>query len=211
MTADLYNLENKKVGKLELPEKIFGAKWNPDLIHQVLSAQEANSRKIVAHAKGRGEVRGGGRKPWRQKGTGRARHGSIRSPLWKGGGVTHGPLKEKNYSKKINKKMKRLAVFSALSKKLSDNELKFIDKLTVAESKTKIVAGFIKNFADKQKNSSVLLIPSPEEKNIYRASANIPRVKSASPSSLNIKDILGHKNVLIDQEALAFIQTHYQI
>ena len=122
MQIDLYNAGGSIIGKADLPEKMFGQKWNPDLVHQVLAAQESNARKPLAHAKGRGEVRGGGKKPWRQKGTGRARHGSIRSPLWKGGGVTHGPTKERNFEKKINKKMRRAALFSILSRKTKEQE-----------------------------------------------------------------------------------------
>src|SRR3989338_499645 len=102
MEAKVYNMQGKEAGKIELPENIFGLKWNADLIHQVITSMQSNARAGTAHTKGRGEVRGGGRKPWRQKGTGRARHGSRRSPIWKGGGVAHGPSKEKKYSQKIN-------------------------------------------------------------------------------------------------------------
>src|SRR3989338_6971942 len=113
MKAQLYNLKGEVIGDIDLKDEIFGVKWNADVVHQALQAQIANTRKPIAHTKGRGEVRGGGKKPLRQKGTGRARHGSIRSPLWKGGGVTHGPTKDKIFAKKINKKMKRLAIVSA--------------------------------------------------------------------------------------------------
>ncbi len=106
MKADIYNQQNQKIGEADLLNKIFNIKWNPDLVHQVLTVQLANRRQVLAHTKGRGEVRGGGRKPWRQKGTGRARHGSIRSPIWKGGGITFGPTKERVFARKINKKMK---------------------------------------------------------------------------------------------------------
>ena len=127
MTTEVYNLQGQRVGKLELPGNIFGVKWNPVLVHQALLAQLANRRNPWAHAKGRGEVRGGGRKPWRQKGTGRARHGSIRSPLWVGGGKAHGPIKSRDYSQKLNKKMRRLAILSVLSKKAKDGDIKFFD------------------------------------------------------------------------------------
>ena len=104
MKTDIFNQQNNKVDIIDLPERIFGVKWNPDLVHQALMAQLANRRQPSAHVKDRSEVSGGGKKPWKQKGTGRARHGSNRSPIWKGGGVTHGPTKEKNFTKKINKK-----------------------------------------------------------------------------------------------------------
>ena len=119
MKTSLYNLKGEAIGEIDLPEKFFGYKWNPDLVHRVLMAQAANRRSPWAHAKGRGEVRGGGVKPWKQKHTGRARHGSIRSPIWKGGGVSHGPKKDRDYSQKVNKKMAKAAVFSVLSKKLA--------------------------------------------------------------------------------------------
>src|SRR5579862_9363905 len=120
MKADVYNLKDEVVGSVELPENVFGARWNAALIKQVLDSQLANRRSPWAHVKERGEVRGGGKKPWRQKGTGRARHGSTRSPLWVGGGVSHGPSKDRDYSEKVNKKMKRAALFSVLSKKFHD-------------------------------------------------------------------------------------------
>ena len=126
MNADVYNLKNEKVGTVELPESVFGVRWSPVLVKQVAEAQSANARDPWAHTKTRGEVRGGGRKPWRQKGTGRARHGSIRSPLWVGGGKAHGPRNERDYSQKVNKKMKRTALFSVLSRKAKDGEMKSI-------------------------------------------------------------------------------------
>src|ERR1700722_697653 len=140
MNADVYNLENQKVGTLELPEDVFGARWNAALVKQVLEAQLANRREPWAHTKTRGEVRGGGRKPWRQKGTGKARHGSTRSPIWVGGGVAHGPRNDRDYSQKVNKKMKRAALFAALSRKTKDGELKVFDTFALEAPKTKVLA-----------------------------------------------------------------------
>src|SRR5271156_592944 len=137
MNADVYNLQNEKVGTMELPAEVFGTKWSPTLVKQVLEAQLANARSPWAHTKGRGEVRGGGKKPWAQKGTGRARHGSTRSPIWVGGGKAHGPRKERDYSQKVNKKMKRVALFSALSKKVKDGEFKVFESLVLSAPKTK--------------------------------------------------------------------------
>jgi len=208
MKIDVYNQQNNKVDTMELPERIFGVKWKPDLVHQVLTAQLANHRAPLAHAKGRGEVRGGGKKPWRQKGTGRARHGSIRSPLWKGGGVTFGPNKEKVFAKKINKKMKRLAIFSVLSKKIKDNELKVIDKFNAEIKKTKEWGKILKNIVDLK--SSVLLIPAASGKNIHQLIANIKNVEAISPHSLNVYDLLKYKNIILERETIKEIEKHYK-
>ena len=191
---------------MDLPEKIFGVKWNPDLVHQALVAQLANKRSVLAHAKGRGEVRGGGKKPWRQKGTGRARHGSIRSPLWKGGGVTFGPTKERIFAKKINKKMKRLAIFSILSKKTKDNELKVIDKFNPEVKKTKEWEKILKDIIDLR--SKTLLIPATQN-NIHRAIANVKNIDAISPRSLNVYDLLKAKNIILEKEAIGEMEKHY--
>lgn len=210
MTVELYNQANEVIGKTELADGVFGVKWNPDLVHQVLRAQLANRRKPWAHAKGRGEVRGGGKKPWRQKGTGRARHGSTRSPIWAHGGVSHGPQKERDYSQKINKKMRRLAIFSLLSKKLAEKNLKIIDDLGVSEPKTKVVYGMIKNFSPNKK-LSFLIIPREKEKNIFRASKNIEKVAAIAPTALNVSALLKHKTVLVDKDAVKIIEGHYKL
>src|SRR5262245_26808838 len=132
METKVYNQQGKETGKLKLPEAVFGLPWNGDLVHQVVVSMQANQREGNAHTKGRGEVRGGGKKPWRQKGTGRARHGSIRSPLWRGGGTTHGPSNERNYEKKINKKMKTKALYTVLSQKNRDGEVVLLDQVKFA-------------------------------------------------------------------------------
>lgn len=204
MKAELFDNSAKVAGTIELPDRIFAVKWNPDLVSQALNAQLANARESLAHAKGRGEVSGGGKKPWRQKGTGRARHGSIRSPIWRGGGVAHGPSKDKIFVVKINKKMKQAAIFSVLSKKLSEGELKVVESLAVSEPKTKLAAKMISVFS-----KSALVIPSSENKNIYRASANIPKIKSLGAESLNVYDLLCYKNVLLEKGAVELIDKHY--
>lgn len=137
MEAKVYNQEGKPEGMIDFPETVFNLPWNADLVHQVVTGMQANERLGLAHTKDRGEVRGGGKKPWRQKGTGRARHGSIRSPLWRKGGVTHGPRNERIYEQKINKKMKQKALFTILSAKLRDGELLFLKDLKLTAPKTK--------------------------------------------------------------------------
>ncbi len=206
MTVDLYNIEAKNIDKIDLPDRVWSAPWNPDLVKAALDAQVASARQNLAHAKGRGEVSGGGKKPWRQKGTGRARHGSIRSPIWKGGGVAHGPTKDKVYGKKVNQKVRQAAIFSVLSKKLEEGEIKFIDAINVPESKTKHVAKIVSVFSEKK---NALIIPGVSNKNIYRASANIEKVKSLDPRSLNVYDLLKYKNILVEKDAVAAIDSHY--
>src|SRR3954468_24273266 len=136
MEFPLYNQEAEKVGTIELADGIFGLAMNQDLLYQVITSQLANKRQVVAHAKGRGEVRGGGKKPWRQKGTGRARHGSIRSPIWVGGGVAHGPRNDKVFARSIPQKMRNKALAMALSKKLADGEVIFVESLDLSSPKT---------------------------------------------------------------------------
>lgn len=147
MESPVYNQEGKQVGTVALPEAVFGAKWNGDLVHQVVTSMQGNARKPWAHTKTRGEVAGGGKKPWRQKGTGRARHGSIRSPLWVGGGVAHGPRNDKDYYRKVNRKMRANALCAVLSRKLKDGEILFVDSLSVPSGKTKDAKGILKNLA----------------------------------------------------------------
>ncbi len=200
MKAEVYNKENKKVETVELPDRVFAAKWNPLLVRQVFVSESANRRRPYASTKDRSEVRGGGRKPWAQKGLGRARHGSIRSPLWIGGGVTHGPRPEKDYGKKINKKMKRAAVYSVLSKKVKDGEVKIIDDLKLAEAKTKIFAGIVKKLLGAR--TSLLVMPERNNKYIVRAARNIPKTKVVFPDALSVSDCLIHKNIILEKEAV---------
>ena len=213
MKVDLYDFANKKVGDTEVPEEIFGAPWKPRLVKQVVLALQANRRRPWARVKTRAEVRGGGRKPWRQKGTGRARHGSIRSPLWAGGGKTHGPEESRDYSQKINKKMRRLALASVLSKKMEDGEGRVINSLT-ALPKTKQLAEKLRTFFGSSKRSpiaSTLLVPNEENKDLFRAAANLPAVRALHPGSLNAEELLTYKHILIDQRAVPLIRRHYAI
>ncbi len=205
--TEVLNEEAKKIGEVELPERIFGRKWNPQLVHQALLTQRANARVRVAHSKGRGEVSGGGRKPWPQKGTGRSRQGSIRSPLWKGGGVTHGPTRERNYAMKLPKKMRQGAIFSVLSRKLKDDEIKIIDSLNFGDAKTKTLNKLLNNLF--KKSVSALIVPNLGNRNIYLMSRNLPKVKALNPKTLNVYDLLKFKNILLDKEAIKVLDDYY--
>jgi len=206
----VYNIEGKKTGTATLPAEIFDIEMNTDLVHQVVVTQLANKRQVAAHTKDRSEVRGGGRKPWRQKGTGRARHGSIRSPIWRGGGIAFGPTKERNFKKKINKKMKRKALFMVLSSKVKDNELILLDKLEVKEPKTKLMAEILNKVkSQKSKVKNILIVIPKSDVNIVRASRNIPRIKTIRADSLNILDLLSFKYLLMPKEAIRVIQETY--
>lgn len=217
MQVKLYDQNSKDLGMVDLPDRIFSVEINPNLIHQAVVSQEANARPTLAHAKGRGEVRGGGKKPWRQKGTGRARHGSIRSPIWKGGGVTHGPRKEKIYSKKINKKAKQKALFMALSSKIRDGQLIVLDSISLNESKTKkmkeVFDTVSKNLAEYKKSGkkqdSILLVQPDSNKDLVRATKNLAFAKSIRADSLNLIDILKNKYLVLLKEAIPVIERTY--
>ena len=209
MNTKLYNQEAKVVGEVDLPEKIFGVKWNPTLVHQSVVGIDANRRHVIAHAKGRGEVRGGGRKPWKQKGTGRARQGSIRSPLWKGGGVTFGPTKERNFSQKMNKKAKQQALFSVLSKKLADQEIKIVDTIKIKDAKTKEVSKILKNFFPAKKNSGLIILGGTNTE-LIRAVRNLSFAQISSVNNTSVKDLLLYKNVLFFKDAIGKLSEVYK-
>lgn len=205
MKAPVYNLEGKAVSEVEIPDAFFGRDWNADLVHQALVAQMANARHPWAHAKGRGEVRGGGRKPWKQKHTGRARHGSIRSPIWKGGGVSHGPVSERSYAQKLNRKMLWASFASVLSERLRKGEVKFVEHMPEV-LKTKELLQSLKNVLSSR---SALLIPAAKNPGVFRASANVPNMKSIAPTALNVYDLLRHRAIVIDKDAADVMAEHY--
>lgn len=216
MESIVYNQKGKEVSTVKLPDGIFGLPWNADLVHQVASVLQANLRTPVAHAKGRGEVRGGGKKPWRQKGTGRARHGSSRSPIWVGGGVTHGPNKEKVFARKISRGMKNKALFTVLSQKMKEGEVIFVDSLSIPEAKAKEARGVIKSFSEikgfeylatKKKNAFHVATPK-KDKMIERSFANFPMAKTGEIRNLNLLDILNSKCLVVvsPKEAIAFLE-----
>ena len=217
MKVNLYNQSGEEIGSTELPDAIFNLSINPDLMHQAIVIQSANERKPLAHAKGRGEVRGGGKKPWRQKGTGRARHGSIRSPIWKGGGVTHGPTKEKVYSKKLNKKAGRKVLFMSLSSKIKDGQLTVIDSILLPEIKTKrmkeVLEDISKNLPGykktKRKTDSILIVQPDSNKDLIRAIKNLPFAAISRADNLNAKDVLEKKYLVLLKDAIPVIERTY--
>lgn len=205
MEAKIYNQKGESKGTISLPEKVFGAKWRADLVHQVVESMRSNKRAGTADTKDRGEVRGGGKKPWKQKGTGRARHGSTRSPIWVGGGVTHGPLSEKNYKRKISKKMKAQALFSVLSKKFKDGEIVFVDTLLQDKIKTKnakdVMEKIVKSLGWKVAQSSrprLLTALSGREEKTEKSFRNLPFAEVVFVKDLNPLTVLNHKYLLIE-------------
>ena len=191
----VYNLKGEVVREEQLDSKFFEVVVKPVVVQQVVEAQLANSRQILAHTKGRSEVRGGGRKPWRQKGTGRARHGSIRSPLWRGGGVTFGPTKERNFSKGINKKMKTKALQMVLTDKAKNQKIILIDELKLAEAKTKKLVEILNNLPLKGK-STLITLPKKDEL-IIKSANNLPKVDTLPLTSLNVYDLLRFEYLLM--------------
>jgi len=202
----VYNQEGKEISEIKLNEAIFGLPWNDDLVHQAVRVAFANQRPVLASTKDRSEVRGGGRKPWRQKGTGRARHGSIRSPLWKGGGVTFGPTSERNFKLKINKKMAQKALITALSGKAKDNEILILDDLKLPAPKTKEMAKVMLNFS--QIKNALLVISEPNE-NVKRAGNNLPNLEIININNLNILDILKYQYVILTKDGIEYLNKKY--
>jgi len=205
METKIYNQEGKESGKINLPEGVFGAKWNADLVHQVVVSMQSNARANTAHTKGRSEVRGGGKKPWQQKGTGRARHGSRRSPIWRGGGITHGPTSERNYEKKVNKKMAAKALAALLSDKLRNDRIIFLDNVSLPAGKTKEAAktlgaiSKVKGFEtlSLKKNGNVYLVLPKKDDKAARAFKNLPQVESGEARNLNALDLVTHRYIVI--------------
>lgn len=217
MTVETYNTKGEKSGEVKLPERIFGALWRPILVKQVFDGEEANKRHPWAHTKGRGEVSGGGKKPWRQKGTGRARHGSTRSPIWIGGGVSHGPLKERSFEVKINKTMRRSAFFSVLSKKMKEKEVVFLDQFILQNPKTKEASSVFKNLRDKaniyrlaQKGGKAV-VAFPKKENPARSLRNLPFVEYIEPRNLNTSVLLKNKYVVFDKSSVEELSKTYGV
>lgn len=209
---NVYNEKAEVVGSLDLSPKVFGVKANNELLHQAVVTQMANERQVLAHTKTRAEVRGGGKKPWKQKGTGRARVGSSRSPLWIGGGITFGPRKDRNFSKKMNQKMKQKAIFMALSDKAANNGLIILDNLEAKEFKTKKMADLISNFEKKvikDKKRSVLVLDGSKDQKVRNSFRNLKNVEIINQENINILDLLKYRNLITTSQVIKNLEERY--
>lgn len=200
MQTKLYNQEGSEIGTVELPERVFGLSQNLDLVHQVRVSLLANARKPVAHTKNRAEVSGTGKKPWRQKGTGRARHGSRRSPIWVGGGIAHGPRNDKSYAKKINTQMMKKALNTLLSSKFKNGQIKIVENIYLDSPKTKIFKELAGRISGENSKNLLLVLPA-SNKNIVRASRNLG-VTVETAGSLNFLNTLKAKKIIFTKSAL---------
>ena len=203
--VDVYDIKGKKVSDVELAEAIFGIEPNEAIVHSVLVNYLANQRQGTQSTKTRAEVRGGGRKPWRQKGTGRARQGSIRAPQWVKGGIALGP-KPRSYKYTVNKKERRLAIKSLLSSKVLDNELTVVDKLELAEIKTKTM---VKALADLKVEGKTLIVLPENNKNVLMSARNIEGVKTITLNNINVFDLLKYNNLVLPLETVKKIEEVY--
>ncbi|MDE6024743.1 MAG: 50S ribosomal protein L4 [Lachnospiraceae bacterium] len=203
-TVAVYNIEGKEVDKLELNDNVFGVEINEHLVHMAVVSQLANSRQGTQSTKTRSEVSGGGRKPWRQKGTGHARQGSTRAPQWTGGGVVFAP-KPRDYSKKMNKREKQIAIKSALTSKVQDSKLIVVDEIKLDEIKT---SRFVK-ILDNLKAPKALVVTKDKDEKVILSARNIPTVKTAMTNSINVYDILKYDSLVITKDAVAAIEEVY--
>lgn len=229
----IYNQKAEEVGEMSLAPEVFGVKPNEALLYQAVVTQQANERQVLAHTKDRSEVRGGGRKPWRQKGTGRARAGSIRSPLWIGGGVTFGPTKDRNFKKKINKKMKQKAILMALSDRVAAKSLVVLDKLVMEEFKTKKFDEVLKSIEEKvlknliaetnndksekkeekkKQNSkrSILVINDQKDEKVKYSGRNLVGVKIINLDNINVVDLLKYRNLILTKAGVEKLMERYK-
>jgi large subunit ribosomal protein L4 len=205
METTIYNQTGKEAGKFNIPKGIFDLPWNADLVHEVVRLMNSNSRDNIAHTKTRGEVRGGGKKPWKQKGTGRARHGSTRSPIWVGGGIAHGPRNDQNFSRKINKKVKTKALLTILSRKFKDGEVLFVDSLNMTTPKTKEAKNILVSLSKikgyerlntKKVNTAILALDNKSEA-ITKSFNNIGSIKVEEFRNVNPVSVLNNTFLII--------------
>lgn len=227
MKLNIYNQSGEAKGEIEVSDKVFAVKTNQVLINEAVVAQRANERQVLADTKDRSEVRGGGKKPWRQKGTGRARAGSRRSPIWIGGGVTFGPTTDRNFSKKINKQAKKKALVMAFSDRIASNSLLVLDKVVIEDFKTKIFNEILSNLEEKvlkvlsvdEKNKnkkvrsskrSILFINDTKDDKISNSGRNLVGVKMLNLENINIIDLLKYKNIVLSENAIKKIEEIYK-
>ena len=203
-SVSVYNMEGAQVGTIELSDSIFAVPVNEHLVHQAVVAQLANKRQGTQKAKTRSEVSGGGRKPWRQKGTGHARQGSIRAPQWTGGGVVFAPV-PRDYEVKMNKKERRAALKSALTSKVQDNKLVVVDSLALAEAKTKEMQKVLTNL----KAEKALIVTAGDDQNVVLSARNIADVQTATVNTINVYDVMKHSTVVVTKDAVASIEEVY--
>lgn len=201
-TVEVYNVKGEQVGEIELSDAIFAAEVNESLLFDVSQMLLAARRRGTASTKNRSEVQGGGRKPWRQKGTGRARHGSIRSPIWTGGGTVFGP-KPRQYRYRLPKKARRAALYSALTSKLLEKKLLVLDALTLSEPRTRDIVSMLGNL---KVQGSVLLVTAGPDINVFKSARNIPGVTTTIAAGINVLDILKHETLLLTRDAVAKIE-----
>ncbi len=214
MEITIYNASGKSSGAAMVPDRLFGAKMNADLVWQVATSQMSNARQVLAHAKTRSEVRGGGKKPWRQKGTGRARHGSIRSPIWIGGGAAHGPSKDVNFKKTVTKVAARQALAAVLSARVTDGHFMAVDSITITSGKTKDAAQALTALARKGFNgytdaARILVVLAGDkaaDAATVRAIANLPSVRAMRAQDLNALTVLAFPYVIAAKDALAVLE-----
>lgn len=213
LSVKVYNQAATVVKDLQLSERIFGVKPNNELLHQAVVTQMANARQVLAHTKDRSEVSGGGKKPWKQKGTGRARAGSSRSPLWRGGGATFGPRKNRNFKKNINQKMKQKALFMALSDKVAGSGLVILDNLQFTEYKTKKFNEVLLVLEKKALNGArrdILIVNDLKDEKTRNSGRNLAGVKIINLENLNLLDVLNYKNLLLTEKAVEILTGRYR-
>ena len=214
MKYPVYNQQGEQIKEIQLSKRIFGATPKAEVIHQVVVAQQANAREAIAHTKTKGEVRGGGKKPWKQKGTGRARHGSSRSPIWVGGGVTFGPRNNRNFTLKVNKKQKQAALAMCLSQAISNKTLVIFDKLATEAGKTKELIAWTKsckaNLVDIKDSKKLLLVMDAKDDKLTRSAKNLKNIETISFASLNCVDILHSDAILVSEKAIEAIEKHFK-
>jgi len=203
------NQSGESVGEMNLSDKVFGVEANNEVLRQVVTAMMANKRKVLAHTKTRSNVRGGGKKPWKQKGTGRARAGTIRSPLWVGGGITFGPLKERNFKVKINKKMNQKAICMALSDRAKNEKLFVLNEIKLEEHKTKKFDEILKKILDAKAKRSVLVVVDKRDEKATRSGKNLAGVEIINLDNISLLNLLKYRELIMTEPAIKRIEERY--